>query len=778
MTASKNNSTDGMIEKLLERFDSGEQIDPLGQDILDTLTKVVEVVAGLRADTKLTSEKQTNKIVKVLTEALKERGVEGKQFYQHLKTLQTGVGTRAQSGANISTEDVIRMASNVFHSDVLQTKIAQQKGAKSGAISYASMETDVVQQALNNLSKRQTAALNLGLNNMQRGLISFFGSHYVEQDKKQGRFLTALIDAMANNKFIGGAFKDTLRLLGLMAGHMIKSKIGGPLGRILAGGTYALAELAASIVPTLLPMLLQAGITKLIVGSAVKQLAVGAGAAAGAGLGLETVVGATATATSVGLAARGGGILSSTGELYSAEKIAKLKAAGELKPIVGANGVIYAGGPTAEVASGGKVAQILTRIQGVLTKNAGWLSKITESPIVKWGGKLLRPLAYLDAVGQGWKAIKDFRQGNNRAGGWRTGAALTSAGGTASLIPAIAAAPETFGLSLLIPVILYALSHWMKGKADDAERNKLSGQSLFGGSTASLPKYSYAPGAIGTARVSNLQGEGGRGYVSSGTGLQKLVDPKAARVSQTGINFIKRQEGSGETAYWDVNGYATKWGMHKIDGKNVDPNKKYTQEQFNRSFNGYISGIEKSIRSSLKPGAKVTQGMIDAMADIGYNYGSGTEHIKKVAGFINSGQYEQAKSYINQLKANPARRKESVKTLWRDPLKAIPKASSHQTLVAQTPSVSSSGEEVKAPVPPTEEDTKAEGTTVEVPDLTKIATSTKETTKTEGTSNATASAGLSDSIMRAIIKGVDVPGNDTTFKVLTEMNNIALFGGQ
>ena len=205
--------------------------------------------------------------------------------------------------------------------------------------------------------------------------------------------------------------------------------------------------------------------------------------------------------------------------------------------------------------------------------------------------------------------------------------------------------------------------------------------------------------------------------------------------------------------------------------------KKYTQEQFNRSFAGYISGIEKSIRSQLKPGAKVTQGMIDTMADIGYNYGSGTVHITKIAEYINKGQYEQARKYVNQLKSNPGRRKESTQVLWRNPLKEIPKATSQQTVTIQTPSVSSTTEEVKAPQPPKEEEKKQQETKVEVPDLLKIGKSDKEIKSNEKQESTTSASGLTTDIMKSILKGIDVPGNDTTFDVLTKCNNVGLFGG-
>lgn len=777
MTASKNNLTDNMIEKLLERFDRGEEIDPLGQDILDSLLRTIDVIAGLRADLKLTSEKQTNKIVKAVSEAFKEKGIEGKQFYQHLKNLQTGIGTRAQNGANINVEDTARMISNIFHSDVLQTTIAQQKGDKSGALSYASLDTQFVQQALNNLSKRQAVALNLGLNNMQRNLISFFGTHFVEQDKKQGRFLTALVDAMANNKFVGGAFKDMVRLLGLMAASWVKNKVGGKLGGMLAGGTYILSELIATIVPAVIPALLQAGFTRLFIGPALNQIAKGAGilaTGAGASLGLETVVGATATASSLGLAAKGGGILSASGELYSAEKIAELNKAGQLSAIKGANGIMYAGGPVAEGASAtaqaiNKNTSILSKIFQPLSKISQPLSKFMSSPLIKTGSKLLGPA--LATVGGGlnlYGSYKSFKEGD-KLGGWLKG--ISGATGIASLFGGPIAGPILLGISLLTGAIA-GIRDWLRSKNED----RITTESLGLRGTGNFPQVYTG----GSASYAGLQGAGGRSYVTAGMGVDKVVNPRNFRVSKEGIKFIKNQEGFRFTAYADGKDkfgnqeYAVGWGQHKIDGKAVRKGQTITQAQADKSFAGYMSGAEKWISQSVK--VPITQGMGDVLVDLYYNGGPG--YAAKVVQALNRGDYEGARNLVLAKKENVGRRKASINQFWKNPYppKDVPRASSQETVTIQTPSVSSTSEEVKAPEV-AQEEIKAEETKVEVPELSKITTS-EDTKKAEVSEGAVASAGLSNSIMRAILKGVDIPGNDTTFKVLTEMNNIALFGGQ
>jgi hypothetical protein len=82
-------------------------------------------------------------------------------------------------------------------------------------------------------------------------LMSFLGQQDKERTKKTRGFVDDLIEGLAKNKFIGGAIKDTITLLGLLGGTWL-SKHFGKLGDILAGGFFALTQVIATILPALI----------------------------------------------------------------------------------------------------------------------------------------------------------------------------------------------------------------------------------------------------------------------------------------------------------------------------------------------------------------------------------------------------------------------------------------------------------------------------------------------------------------------------------------------
>lgn len=753
------------IIKLLQDVLSGNQIDPLSQSLLQDIKALVDSQVEVTNRQQL-EVKEIKAIFAAFRAFLKSEGINSTKLLGKLTQMQ---GALTKDGTIVKLDKLERALSNLLSSGVIQTQMANQRGDNSGLLNSSSMSSPLVKQIVTELSKNQKTSTLLGLNNFQRWWVSWANGYTVDQDKKRKGMVAALIDGLAANKFVGGAMQDTVKMLGLLAGSWIKNKVGGNLGGFLGASAVVLTQVIAGLVPVVLQAMFTAGFNRLFLGPLLKG-ASGAGGAAGGGM-LASLFGLGAGQSSPVKTIPHRYTIKSPD--FSAEKIENLKNQSWIdytkKTKTGKPMGVVREGPRPLPANTKLVASI-NKNTAALAKNAGWLGKLINNPLIKGGGKLLGVLgkfavpavAGISAIGSGYAAYKDFRQGNVAGGIWNTVAGISD---IATIL-----AP---GFYKLIPIAISMFASWMASRSEKkSEVDKLLGTSpgrIFWVS----PQHHLAGSSNGSTPYGSTHG--GRGYVSSGTGLQKLVDPKKAHVSQTGINFIKNHEGHGEKAYWDVTGFATKWGMHKIDGKNVDPKKKYTQEQFNRSFAGYISGIEKSIRSQLKPGAKVTQGMIDAMADVGYNYGSGTSHLKEITRLINIGQYEQAKNYISNLKSNPGRRKESTQALWRNPLKETPKETSQQTVTIQTPSVSSTTEEVKAPEEPKVE-VKKEEQKAGINEILKMDKPTIDG-KSEKKEEEKVSGGLTADIAKAILNGVDIPGNDTTFDMMTKCNMAGLLGG-
>ena len=92
-------------------------------------------------------------------------------------------------------------------------------------------------------------------------LKTFFGDHFKETKKNLALFGKDLIEGLAANKFIGGAFADTIRLVGLIGGTFLKEHF-GKLGTVLGAGFVAVTQ----VLSTLLPTILLTGIANILTG--------------------------------------------------------------------------------------------------------------------------------------------------------------------------------------------------------------------------------------------------------------------------------------------------------------------------------------------------------------------------------------------------------------------------------------------------------------------------------------------------------------------------------
>lgn len=764
------------VEKLLEDFFSNRQIDPLSQSLLEDIRASVEAQVQI-ANKQDLETKEIKKIFEAFRALLKSEGLTSTKFSGKLTQVQN---TLSKSTDTIDLDKLEKLLSNLTSSSVLQSQIAANRGDKNGVFSGSVTSSEAYKQIINDLAKRQKVNLMSGLNGFQRWLVGWTNGLIVSDDKKKKGLVKELIDGLAANKFVGGAAKDTVRLLGLLAGSWLKNHVKGPLGGALASLTYIASEVVATVVPLVLRYMLQGGFAGLVQGLVMGGLGKGAASSAaqiGASAMLGTgIVGATGAATTLRV--------KNTDTLKEALKNKKVAPSSKTSHTITRNGKTYtltnklpSASTQATTTAINKNTSILTKLLQPLNKMWAPISKIGGN-MLKFGGNLAK-FAGVAGVGIGSAlnlhgAYQSAKQGDMLGMGLKGISGVT---GIASLFSGPLAVPLI--VTSVVTGILGAIWDMVKGG------DKKPYTSANFPTTGSFP--SLATGSSGgTGGGFQHRAQGGRDYVNTGTGLEKLINPKAAHISNVGRNFIKREEGPKSTPYWDVTGYATKWGMHKIDGKPVKPGQKYTEAQFIRSFNGYMSGAEKDIRNSLSPNAKVTQGMVDTLADIWYNYGGGSKAFKDTVSLINQGKLGEARSYVQSLKSNPERRKRSVQELWKFPLKTIPRGQ----VVEVSPEASTSGVSVSsatstatevAPPEAPKEETKE--TKNEVAEAIKDASKTlkevgeglkqvKEEEKPTGFASD-----LTNSILNAV-GGIDIPGNDIAFDVLTKINNISIFGGQ
>lgn len=768
------------VIRLLDEYFSDKPIDPISQSLLEDIKASVEAQVDIANRQQLES-KETKKVFEAIRAYLKSEGLRGTKFSGKLAQVQ---GAMLKDSTIVKLDKLEKLIANLVSSGVVQTQMAAARGDKNSIFNQSSRDSAVYQHVVNDLSKNQKANIIFGITGLQRWLLSSANNIIADQDKKNKGLVNALIDGLAANKFVGGALQDTTKLMGLMLGSWVKNKVGGPLGGLLGAGTVVLSQIVASVVPIVLQTLLQMGTFRLF--GPMMGLGGGvAGGAAGGGL-LASLFGGKGKSAPVRTITK----LTATdaAQVEAAKKAARMttKKTTSTGNIIGAMrkgpnplpaGAKLSRDPGALVAS-------LNKNTAALTKNAGWLGKITSSPLMKVGGSLLGKafgaVGAIASLGSFGDAYSDFKQGNAMGGTLR---GLQGALGVGAGVAAMTGAglPVALGLGLLS-----AGAGWLAGKTEEGQKKTMASD-VFGNTTGAYFWVNPQHHLVGGRNTTYGGSVGGRDYVSQSSrpDQNKIINLQAARVSQAGRRFIMNQEGFRSNAYPDVNGWAIGYGTHTVNGKKVHKGQTIDRVQAEKALASYLGGAESFIRKNVK--VPITQGIFDSLADLYYNAGPGGT--RGTINLLNQGKYDAARQNMKKVvksggKTNPVlvkRRNLAVSQLWGPSMvapKATPKATSQQTVTIQTPSVSSKTEEVKAPQPPKEEEKKQQETNVEVPDLLKIGKSNKEIKSNEKQESTTSSSGLTTDIMKSLLKGIDVPGNDTTFDILTKCNNVGLFGGQ
>jgi lysozyme len=99
------------------------------------------------------------------------------------------------------------------------------------------------------------------------------------------------------------------------------------------------------------------------------------------------------------------------------------------------------------------------------------------------------------------------------------------------------------------------------------------------------------------------------------------------KISQTGLNLIKQEEGFRSKVYNDVAGFATCGYGHKVLPTDNFPETGITEEQACTLLNEDCAHIEFFINAYLKEiNGSINQNQFDALADFSYNLGVGSLH--------------------------------------------------------------------------------------------------------------------------------------------------------
>ena len=128
---------------------------------------------------------------------------------------------------------------------ILESEKIGQRGGKG-----APLKNVMDNEKLNKVNEDLARRIGLKLDESQNKLMAFFQQLEEKKEKKSKSFADDLIEGLEKSKWIGGAARDTFRLIGLIGGQWLSQF--GQLGRILGASFYVAMEAAGPLLVNLL----------------------------------------------------------------------------------------------------------------------------------------------------------------------------------------------------------------------------------------------------------------------------------------------------------------------------------------------------------------------------------------------------------------------------------------------------------------------------------------------------------------------------------------------
>lgn len=193
----------------------------------------------------------TQKNIRSVEYGLEDTARYNKTVNMFLKILEDRIGNSKVD--DVLVEKLTTALENLDVSAILETERINERGGK-GAPFKNVMDNEKLKGVNEDLAKR----VGLKLDDAQYKLMAFFQEQEKRTDKRTRGFVSELVEGLEKSKWVGGALRDTFRLIGLLGANFL-SKF-GQFGRVLGGAFYVAMEVAG---PMMVRLLLQ-GIGKLL----------------------------------------------------------------------------------------------------------------------------------------------------------------------------------------------------------------------------------------------------------------------------------------------------------------------------------------------------------------------------------------------------------------------------------------------------------------------------------------------------------------------------------
>ena len=236
------------IIRMIGETSKGNDVDPVSQSFYRELLTSMKALLGDIKDLKSLNQSEKTEIKKILGMKLKDMGISSSSnLNEKIDELIKGLSRLSVSGQRVISDEVI--AKNL-------TKIIADATAQSSAAIKRGKPQEALLKGLGENEKQK--GLLKEVNNYMKAtsegfwdkLESFFGEHFHEAKKNLRAFGADLIEGLAANKFVGGALKDTFKLIGLLGASWLSHF--GRLGQILGTAFYVAMETAGPLLATLL----------------------------------------------------------------------------------------------------------------------------------------------------------------------------------------------------------------------------------------------------------------------------------------------------------------------------------------------------------------------------------------------------------------------------------------------------------------------------------------------------------------------------------------------
>ena len=217
-------------------------------ETLNSVTKnVVEREVAIKNKERL-SHAEIDKIISKYVDTLKKLNIElGKEGKEIVESFKGSAKVVADSKQGISAEKIKEEFKNLALTEVISKANSASRDGKDPSAFIKNFSDSKVAKAI---AKEIDTSLGKNTDGAMYKLQGFFGEHFRQAKKDLKAFGADLIEGLAANKFVGGALKDTFKLIGLLGASWLSHF--GRLGQILGTAFYVAMETAGPLLATLL----------------------------------------------------------------------------------------------------------------------------------------------------------------------------------------------------------------------------------------------------------------------------------------------------------------------------------------------------------------------------------------------------------------------------------------------------------------------------------------------------------------------------------------------